>query len=821
MEEHKIDFPDPVFFSPNLLGESISANFSLIYINYTGERYDTFTDNPWAFGDRWDPESCSPKLFPDTRSASLIIPGSPGTASCPLIFQNSDKIDRLLTTITLEDVTRGNPNASVNAQIAGHFFFKGNSRIWSKIEVFEDRVICSAEEETEVDGLIGWNTLYEEIMLTGDFIGRELPLEIRWNGVDVVFQINFVDNPIIKWFTPEDGVTAISGGTKQIESRMALVLPDTSPTFEWEAVKGATRYLLRVLNTSGDTVWEGFSGFEEASYTVPPGVLKPFNMYAYQVDAIASHSGLETDHRTSAPSSNDGNIEFSVEQSNDKPFIELDSRGVHTWNNAAGDPYLVFRVKVHDAQGVPENIESVTVEFPNGDVESLELVSSPSESAGIYYSFGDPLPAVDNDDEDDNAEDDPVYKFKVTDKDGNEFEIAEKLSVAPIDFPTNGTMLPAPYTVLTGTAAEFDWEDIPGAAFYQLEIYNGEGEQIYKLNTIDSSYSLAEGFLKSGENFEWKVSVLREFHDQNVDNGASSASFPIATAPAMVDSDGDGITDEVDKQVDKESDVFDDKTTSGTVLTRGDMLLIVADAPFPEQGVWMAASSADLQENDNTVPASIQTCNDISTMTMDAGDIAIVTCGSVTTDVLQGTVEITFDLGDGKKAEVSLEDGNSLSFDQEKGSFSAPATNSDIVDVYVEGQEDPLEVGPGQTIEVDPVIYVEIDIRPASRSNCFRQNGRGLLPVLIYSNEIFNVSEIDVSSIRMQGLKVKKLRWRDIDLAFKWDFDRDGLTDMLVWLKDTHDWVDTDSGFATLTGKLKRGHSFTGSDKICLKQGRR
>ena len=184
-------------------------------------------------------------------------------------------------------------------------------------------------------------------------------------------------------------------------------------------------------------------------------------------------------------------------------------------------------------------------------------------------------------------------------------------------------------------------------------------------------------------------------------------------------------------------------------------------------------------------------------------------------------MEITYALGDGKKAVVSLAEGNSLGFDQEKGTFSAPATNSDIVEIYLVGQEKPLEVEPGKTIEIDPTIYVEIDIRPASRSNCFRQNGRGLQPVLIYSNEIFNVSDIDVSSIRLQGLKVKKLRWRDIDLAFKWDFDRDGLTDMLVWLKDSHDWVDTDSGFATLTGKLKGGLSFTGSDKICIRQGRR
>ena len=528
IEKYKIEIPDSSSFSPSLVADSISANFSLIYINYVYQRYDTFTDNPWEFGDRWEAGSCMPVLFPSKRSASLVVADALGASACPLAFQNADDIDRIRTTIKLENVSSGNPNAKINARIAGHFFSNGNSRVWSKIEVFEDRVVCSAEEETEVDGLIGWNTIYEAVMLTGNFVGLELPLEIRLEGIDIFFQINFVDKPpIIRVFTPEDTITPILGGTKQLESRMDLVWPDTTPTFKWEAVKGASRYLLNIYNTGGDKVWEGYTGFEENTYRVPPGVLKPYSRYAYQLEAIESRSGFEIDHETSAPSE-DNSIEFSVETIDSKPYIELDSAGVQTWNNAAGDPYLVFRILVHDPQGVPANIETVDVEFPDGSIKTLELISNPTSTTGVYYRFGDPLPEIE-DDENDNEE--PVYKFIVTDKDGNSFEVSEKLSVAPIDFPTNGTMMPAPYTVLAGTAAEFDWEDIPGAALYQLEIYNSEGKRIYQLNTTESSYSLAAGFLNAGENYEWKVNVLREFPDQNIDNGSSSASFPIATAP--------------------------------------------------------------------------------------------------------------------------------------------------------------------------------------------------------------------------------------------------------------------------------------------------
>ena len=96
IEKYKIEIPDSSSFSPSLVADSISANFSLIYINYVYQRYDTFTDNPWEFGDRWEAWSCMPVLFPSKRSASLVAADSLGKtrnprAVRPLLGLLSDK----------------------------------------------------------------------------------------------------------------------------------------------------------------------------------------------------------------------------------------------------------------------------------------------------------------------------------------------------------------------------------------------------------------------------------------------------------------------------------------------------------------------------------------------------------------------------------------------------------------------------------------------------------------------------------------------------------------------------------------------------------
>ena len=68
-----------------------------------------------------------------------------------------------------------------------------------------------------------------------------------------------------------------------------------------------------------------------------------------------------------APASNSDNyIFYTSDVEPQDPYIDLQVSGVRTWYDEPGGNRLNFFIEVHDAQGVPGNIESVTVTFPNG-----------------------------------------------------------------------------------------------------------------------------------------------------------------------------------------------------------------------------------------------------------------------------------------------------------------------------------------------------------------------------------------------------------------------------------------------------------------------
>jgi hypothetical protein len=57
------------------------------------------------------------------------------------------------------------------------------------------------------------------------------------------------------------------------------------------------------------------------------------------------------------------------------------------------------------------------------------------------------------------------------------------------------------------------------------------------------------------------------------------------------------------------------------------------------------------------------------------------------------------------------------------------------------------------------VQTVVVDIKPRSARNPFNPRSRGVLPVSILGSDEYDVTEIDVSSLRLEG-KVAPLRWR-------------------------------------------------------------
>jgi hypothetical protein len=286
----------------------------------------------------------------------------------------------------------------------------------------------------------------------------------------------------------------------------------TTPRFTWNSVQGANKYRLRIYNEAGNrTIWKGNSP-KATSYTVPPGVLSPGTTYQYRLDARNAHDGFDIDQVIAFPARDaSGNYPvFTTGELTDSPYIETNWAGVETWTDDYRGMHTSFWIRVYDAQGVPNNIQSVTVTDINGKITQLYYEYNESENCAIYSN--DSYEAPQN----------GAYSFIVTDKEENTFSIDEELTVAAIGFPPESSLTVS----ITGTGGSFDWADVDGAAVYRLEIYNKNHQRILKFATTESEYELAPGFLEQGEVYGFRVTTRREFWDENTDNGSSSPWSP-------------------------------------------------------------------------------------------------------------------------------------------------------------------------------------------------------------------------------------------------------------------------------------------------------
>ncbi len=291
------------------------------------------------------------------------------------------------------------------------------------------------------------------------------------------------------------------------------VVADTTPTFTWSPVPGAVRYRVRIYSGDGSqTIWNGYVG-AQTFYTVPPGVLLPNTKYRYRIDVYDAHSSFDVDNNSRSPTPNTNNFIFYTAVETEAPYIELDSNGVETWNTELNGAYYSFWIKVHDAQGVPGDIQSVYVTFPSG--AKVMLYYDPGESANIstggVYRAASFLPIETG-----------TYTFTVEDKAGHVSSKTEALTNNPIGFPAKSSLKPIHNTVIGSTAVDFDWEDVPGAAFYRVEIYDTDYNRIYTFATTQSLYSLPAGYLEEQTLYRYRITTRREFFDENVDNGSAS-----------------------------------------------------------------------------------------------------------------------------------------------------------------------------------------------------------------------------------------------------------------------------------------------------------
>lgn len=113
-------------------------------------------------------------------------------------------------------------------------------------------------------------------------------------------------------------------------------------------------------------------------------------------------------------------------------------------------------------------------------------------------------------------------------------------------------------------------------------------------------------------------------------------------------------------------------------------------------------------------------------------------------------------------------------------------------------------------------VPITIDIKPGSDPNCFNQNEKGVIPVAILGDADLDVTQINIASLALQGLSVKKAGKSSKYLAHYEDINSDNYIDLIVQFQDSGGWIANENGYATLVGELKNGTPIKGKDTICI-----
>lgn len=115
-----------------------------------------------------------------------------------------------------------------------------------------------------------------------------------------------------------------------------------------------------------------------------------------------------------------------------------------------------------------------------------------------------------------------------------------------------------------------------------------------------------------------------------------------------------------------------------------------------------------------------------------------------------------------------------------------------------------------------PSVDVEIDVKPGSDPSCLNINGAGSVPVAINGSAVFNVANVDVSTLSFGGLSLGVRGNCEPTVSYE-DWNSDGYLDLVChFVDDPTAWTPGD-GFATLTGQLNDGTPFQGVGDICVR----
>jgi len=260
------------------------------------------------------------------------------------------------------------------------------------------------------------------------------------------------------------------------------------------------------------------------------------------------------------------------------------------------------------------------------------------------------------------------------------------------------------------------------------------------------------------------------------------------------DDDNDGLHDNVDVEPLTKSNAFSNSLLGGnefgTVLSG---FVIVTDVGSGEQISLAAAEDSQ-----------VSAC-DLAVLSLSSGDEVLVDCGSITVTVVSGSVTAEYTVG-GETATVTLDEGESLTFDPDTASFST----GDDTTVTITIGDQTITIGANQTLTVHSV---NVDIKPDDAQNVVNPQAKGVLTVAILSSAEFDATTVDPLSVKFGPNQATESHRR----GHIEDVNRDGLKDMVLHFNIQDIGILENTTELELFGRTTDGDVIRGSDNIVLK----
>ena len=120
--------------------------------------------------------------------------------------------------------------------------------------------------------------------------------------------------------------------------------------------------------------------------------------------------------------------------------------------------------------------------------------------------------------------------------------------------------------------------------------------------------------------------------------------------------------------------------------------------------------------------------------------------------------------------------------------------------------------GAGSSGKTIPIL---IDVKPGSDVNPINLGSKGTTPVAILGTDTFDVTTVDVASVRFAGAPVRTKPNGTLHFSYE-DVNKDGRLDLMMHFSTRALMLDSDSTEATLTGIGGQDRCISGTDSVVI-----